>query len=52
MPLKAIAGARQPPTVVQLAQLCGLNRRARPALEGLALETGETVNNDIEALLA
>jgi DNA-binding IclR family transcriptional regulator len=87
--LKAIAGARQPPTVVQLAQLCGLNRstvwrllstlerhglverdvvtqrysvgvgllglaaaadhmplvhRARPVLEDLALETGETVN--------
>jgi DNA-binding IclR family transcriptional regulator len=89
MLLKAIAGARQPPTVVQLAQLCGLNRstvwrllstlerhglverdavtqrysvgcgllgvmatadhmplvrRARPVLEGLALETEETVN--------
>jgi DNA-binding IclR family transcriptional regulator len=87
--LKAIADARQRPTVVELAQLCGLNRstvwrllstlerhglverdavtqrygvgcgllglmaaadhtplvrRARPVLEGLALETGETVN--------
>jgi DNA-binding IclR family transcriptional regulator len=89
MLLKAIAGARQRPTVVELAQLCGLNRstawrllstlerhdlverdtvtqrygvgcgllgvmaaadhvplvrRARPVLESLALETGETVN--------
>jgi DNA-binding IclR family transcriptional regulator len=89
MLLKAIASARRPATVVELAQLCGLNRstvwrllstlechglverdavtqrygvgcgllgvmatadhtplvrRARPVLEGLALETGETVN--------
>jgi DNA-binding IclR family transcriptional regulator len=87
--LKAIADARQPPTVIELAQVCGLNRstvwrllstlerhglverdavtqrygvgyallgiaaaadqaplvrRARPVLERLALETGETVN--------
>jgi DNA-binding IclR family transcriptional regulator len=87
--LKAIAGARQPPTVVELSELCGLNRstvwrllstlerhglverdpvtqrygvgcgllgvmatadhvplvrRARPVLEGLARETGATVN--------
>jgi DNA-binding IclR family transcriptional regulator len=89
MLLKAIAGARQPPTVVELSELCGLNRttvwrllftlerhglverdavtqrygigcgllgvmatadhmplvrRARPVLQCLALETGETVN--------